>query len=511
MLAILGAVICIIASIAPGRSPGAVPGAENAAGSLLANQGGGGAVQGAENEAGSLLANQGGRGAVHGPETIQGAETGQGAPAPTSSRASGLGYGSDSLVGTASRFLCLPLAQDCPSPSAREDLLLLRGTAAQLRQMVSQQGRQIATDQRTIRELTGKLSQCEGGQELGFFQNHPEEYAWDLGRNSVEEGAEESETESEQAVLDLERTIHSLKNSIKHLEGELVSRGNASSITLSGSPQDHFYLKIEELEGQLLSKLSELERERALLQNKNNRQRHRVEEQLEALQQRIDHLEKETAAYRLQESYKISLPARTNYMYARMKRSLPELYTLTVCVWLKSKTTAGVGTPFSYAVPGQANEIVFLELGRKPAELLINDKVARLPLRINDGQWHHVGITWTTRDGEWEAYQDGMRQGSGDNLAPWHPIKPGGTLVLGQEQDTAGGRYDAAQAFVGELADFNLWDRILTAAEIRSIANCSSVAVGNVLSWEGGGIDLFGGASKWPFQRCGTSTVSKED
>lgn len=34
----------------------------------------------------------------------------------------------------------------------------------------------------------------------------------------------------------------------------------------------------------------------------------------------------------------------------------------------------------------------------------------------------------------WEAFQDGMMRGSGENLAPYHPIKPEGVLVLGQEQ-----------------------------------------------------------------------------
>lgn len=63
-------------------------------------------------------------------------------------------------------------------------------------------------------------------------------------------------------------------------------------------------------------------------------------------------------------------------MYARMKKSLPELYAFTICMWLKSKALAGLGTPFSYSVPSQANEIVLLEWGTNPLELLINDKVS---------------------------------------------------------------------------------------------------------------------------------------
>lgn len=61
-------------------------------------------------------------------------------------------------------------------------------------------------------------------------------------------------------------------------------------------------------------------------------------------------------------------------------------------------------------------------------------QVAKLPFLINDGKWHHLCITWTTRDGMWEAFQDGVMRGNGENLAPYHPIKPDGVLVLGQEQ-----------------------------------------------------------------------------
>lgn len=57
-----------------------------------------------------------------------------------------------------------------------------------------------------------------------------------------------------------------------------------------------------------------------------------------------------------------------------------------------------------------------------------------LPVTMTDGKWHHVCVTWSTRDGVWEAYQDGAKKGSGQNLASWHPIRAGGTFILGQEQ-----------------------------------------------------------------------------
>lgn len=53
------------------------------------------------------------------------------------------------------------------------------------------------------------------------------------------------------------------------------------------------------------------------------------------------------------------------------------MYSFTVCLWIKSNASPGVGTPFSYAVPGQANELVLIESGNNPMEILINDKVSQ--------------------------------------------------------------------------------------------------------------------------------------
>lgn len=80
------------------------------------------------------------------------------------------------------------------------------------------------------------------------------------------------------------------------------------------------------------------------------------------------------------DKFQLTFPLRTNYMYAKAKRSLPEMYSFSVCLWIKSNASPGVGTPFSYAVPGQANELVLIEWGNNPMEILINDKVMRCVL-----------------------------------------------------------------------------------------------------------------------------------
>lgn len=77
------------------------------------------------------------------------------------------------------------------------------------------------------------------------------------------------------------------------------------------------------------------------------------------------------------------------------------------------------------------------------------------------------------------------------------------TLVCIVPQDTLGGGFDATQAYVGELANLNIWSRKLSVAEIYNLATCNSKApAGNVFSWTESNIEIFGGATKWTFEPC---------
>ena len=103
----------------------------------------------------------------------------------------------------------------------------------------------------------------------------------------------------------------------------------------------------------------------------------------------------------------------------------------------------------------------------------------------------------------------------------WYLKTPGGVALLGfsvtqptralslslfphsSPKDTLGGGFDATQAFVGELAHFNIWDRKLTPGEVYNLATCSSKALsGNVIAWAESQIEIFGGATKWTFEAC---------
>ncbi|XP_009564346.2 neuronal pentraxin-2 [Cuculus canorus] len=397
-----------------------------------------------------------------------------------------------------SRFVCtsLPLDAGCPPPplpvqgGALPPEEELKAAVLQLRETVLQQKETIGSQREAIRELTGKLSRCESADGKSWKK--------ELGKGKDTMG--DLPRDPAQVIDQLSRTMQTLKDRLESLEHQL--RANVSYAALPNDLREILQRRLGDLERQLLSKVAELEDEKSLLHNETSAHRQKTETALNALLERVSELEKGNSAFKSPDEFKVSLPLRTNYLYGKIKKTLPELYAFTVCLWLRSSASPGIGTPFSYAVPGQANEIVLIEWGNNPIELLINDKVAQLPLFISDGKWHHICITWTTRDGMWEAFQDGEKLGTGENLAPWHPIKPGGVLILGQEQDTVGGRFDATQAFVGEMSQFNIWDRVLKAEDITNIANCSTNMPGNIIPWVDNNVDVFGGATKWPVETC---------
>ncbi|XP_056107539.1 neuronal pentraxin-2a isoform X1 [Rhinichthys klamathensis goyatoka] len=400
-----------------------------------------------------------------------------------------------------SRFVCtaVPAGADlsCPvettnrvqSTSPQEEEL--RNTIIQLRETILQQKETIVSQQGTIKELNSKLARCEAeakSRGSARRKDYSKNTMGDLPRDPTE------------TVEQLGKTMQSLKDRLGNLEQQL--RTNTSGGPFPSELRDLLKRRLSDLESQLLTRVAELEDEKSQLYNETTAHRQRTENTLNSLLERITELEKSNNAFKSPEDFKVSLPLRTNYLYGRIKKSLPEMYAFTVCMWLKSSASPGIGTPFSYGVPGQANEIVLIEWGNSPMELLVNDKVAQLPLSVSDGRWHHICITWTTRDGFWEAYQDGERLGTGENLAPWHPIKPGGVIILGQEQDIVGGRFDATQAFVGELSHFNMWDRVLRPIDISAMANCSAYMPGNVVPWVDANVEVFGGATKAALEIC---------
>ena len=66
-------------------------------------------------------------------------------------------------------------------------------------------------------------------------------------------------------------------------------------------------------------------------------------------------------------------------------------------------------------------------------------------------------------------------------------ILPGGgvcVIAIGQDQDTVWGGFDADQAFVGEVSEVHVWNKVLSPAEIEVLASsCAQDLVGNYVAY----------------------------
>uniref|UniRef100_A0A3B4ADP7 Uncharacterized protein n=1 Tax=Periophthalmus magnuspinnatus TaxID=409849 RepID=A0A3B4ADP7_9GOBI len=355
-LAFLGAVICIIASVYPRKR--IAPDGDNSTSSE-------GLLRPLESAA---VAQAGPLGALHGGSSYDGGNGLGGLDLDLPSlnelgQNPGLSF---------SRLVCTPLPfGDCggrvqadePLPGAAdEEWSSLRATADELQQVILQQNQQILMDQRTIRELTGKLSECESGLEelpapersIDVWSGHRRIMAGD------EMGSTAAQLQTARAVEELARAIMDLKDRIEKLEAEIGPPALNRSDSFSGGPW-----RVEDLEGELERKIKMLERERQAMRKETQGPQDKMSSGGESVSM---------GEPSFPDGFVLSFPIRTNYMYGVVRREVTEMYAFTACLWLRP-TEGGIGTPFSYSVPGQPNELVLLQGAHNPVELLINDKV----------------------------------------------------------------------------------------------------------------------------------------
>ena len=56
------------------------------------------------------------------------------------------------------------------------------------------------------------------------------------------------------------------------------------------------------------------------------------------------------------------------------------------------------------------------------------------------------------------------------NFNRGHTIRQGGTIVLGQDQDSVGGGFQTSESFQGMLSNVNLWNQVLTDSQIEHMS-----------------------------------------
>lgn len=56
--------------------------------------------------------------------------------------------------------------------------------------------------------------------------------------------------------------------------------------------------------------------------------------------------------------------------------------------------------------------------------------------------------------------------------------------MIGQEQDTIGGKFSASESFLGEITYVDFWSKVLTREEItRNMDSCADDVFGDLYGW----------------------------
>ncbi|XP_034046285.1 uncharacterized protein LOC117527890 [Thalassophryne amazonica] len=198
-------------------------------------------------------------------------------------------------------------------------------------------------------------------------------------------------------------------------------------------------------------------------------------------------------------------PSASEENYVTFSSSFPNLPELSVCLWLQVEADH-VGTLLSYATDDNDNQFVlygcssshsstallspsasFTTPSSSPSlDFVIGDPVFRhLPVvSLLDSRWHHLCILWSSIQGRFWHYTDQRLTSTGSNFQKGQEVPGGGSVVLGQEQDTVGGGFDPAEGFKGQIAGFRVWNRVLSPLEVKGVAQGRGVPRGVVLSME---------------------------
>jgi len=156
---------------------------------------------------------------------------------------------------------------------------------------------------------------------------------------------------------------------------------------------------------------------------------------------------------------------------------------LTAMFWVRT-SQSGDYVVISYAIAGSSNEFAVIVERDRLIVTLQSSTFQALDIDrnlITDGTWHFVALTWDSTRAQF--YFDGEAVGApliteaGYEIAETVAVpvtgplalSPGGVLVLGQDQDSLDGDFSFEQALIGGLDEVAIYDRVLSADQIRSI------------------------------------------
>ncbi|XP_023235857.1 C-reactive protein 1.4-like [Centruroides sculpturatus] len=181
---------------------------------------------------------------------------------------------------------------------------------------------------------------------------------------------------------------------------------------------------------------------------------------------------------------KIHIPRSSsgNYPRLRLNQQFPSLNEFTICSWIKPHLIQReFSTIFSYATTRSNNEFAVC-LSNKHGNVKVGVNIAKSYMEMQCpnaewrvGEWYHLCVSWFSTNGHLQVYKNGHRcynNSVKEIFAEGNHVKGGGVFVVGQDQDDLDTKYEADQAWIGDIADINMWDEVLTERQMIEAGKC---------------------------------------
>ncbi|HEX5095302.1 MAG TPA: LamG-like jellyroll fold domain-containing protein, partial [Acidimicrobiia bacterium] len=144
---------------------------------------------------------------------------------------------------------------------------------------------------------------------------------------------------------------------------------------------------------------------------------------------------------------------------------------MTVDLWIKTNDTTKEAGIASYASTASVDEFQLRD--QRNLKVYIRGTSVTTGVVLNDGNWHHLAVTWTSAGGALAVYKDGALAFTG-TLRAGYAMTTGGAWILGQEQDALGGGFETSQAYLGTLDEVAVYPSALPAARVQAHYNARS-------------------------------------
>ncbi|XP_053471694.1 serum amyloid P-component [Ictalurus furcatus] len=157
-------------------------------------------------------------------------------------------------------------------------------------------------------------------------------------------------------------------------------------------------------------------------------------------------------------------------------------FAVTVCLRAFSDISRAQSL-FSLSLPSTDNGFLIYKQKQGAYSVYVLGQSAEFwGLQDESNVWNSVCATWDASTGLAQLWVNGIPS-SRKGIKAGSSLTGAPKIILGQEQDSYGGKFDTVQSFVGMLTDVHMWDFVLSPHQITYYTYGGMIQPGNVLKW----------------------------